>query len=166
MDNRRVQPPAPARSSAAPTRAGTAGKVVRMAALHEITVCTVLAALLLSGAVWLVFHHLLANDDVLATHPAESWSLRVHGAFAMFSLVLLGSVSALHAGPAWRAHRNRISGGLMFAAMSGLALSGYLLYYAGSPVLRDATSIVHWVIGLLLPLCLLLHMTLGGRWRR
>lgn len=137
-----------------------------MGALHETLVCAVLAILLLSGAVWLVFHLLLASDEAMVTHPAESWSLRVHGAFAMFSLALMGSVVALHAAPAWRARRNRISGGVMFGAMLCLGLSGYLLYYAGSPAVRDATSIVHWVVGLLLPLCLLLHMALGGRWRR
>lgn len=151
-----MQKPLPARV------AGT----IRLSPGHEALVCGVLAALLLSGAVWLVFHYLLASADDLSPHPAEAWSMRVHGGLAMATLLLVGGLLTQHSVPAWRRGLNRASGAWMAGTMLLLTVTGYLLYYAGTPALRDATSWLHWAAGLALPLVLGLHMLQAGRWRR
>lgn len=139
---------------------------VRLSAPFEAWLCGLLAGLWVSGVVWLVAHHGLAPRDDMATHPAESWSLRLHGALAMAMLVALGQLLGPHMVGAWRRRRNRGSGGAMAAAMAFLVLGGYLLYYSGWPALRDAVSVTHWGAGLALPALLALHMARGGRWRR
>ena len=143
-----------------------AAATIRLSPRHEALVCAVLAGLVLSGAVWLVFHHLLAPADALAPHPAEAWSLRVHGALAMVTLLLLGGLLRQHSLPAWRRGLNRVSGAWMAATMLLLTVTGYLLYYAGSPALREAASWLHWGAGLGVPLLLGLHMLKAGRWQR
>ena len=152
------RPPAP------PRTAGTAP--LRLALWHEMLLCAVMAALTVSGGVWLIYHHLMPLNDSIATHPAETWSLRLHGGLAMLTLVMVGALLPRHVLPAWGRRLNRGSGASMLGAMLLLTVSGYLLYYAGSPSLRDVVSVLHWVVGLALPLLLLLHMVLGGRWRR
>ena len=125
-----------------------------------------LAALLLSGAVWLVFHHLLATPDDLSPHPAEAWSMRAHGALAMAALLVVGGLLTQHSLPAWRRGLNRASGAWMAGTMLLLTITGYLLYYAGTPALREPMSWLHWTVGLAVPLLLGLHMGKAGRWRR
>lgn len=149
-----TQPPRPA---AAP---------IRLAAWQESTLLAVLAGLLASGAVWLVFHHLVPVRDDMGTHPAEAWSLRLHGGLAMAVLVMVGMLLPTHMLPAWRRGLNRASGGTMTVTMALLTVTGYLLYYAGSPALRDIVSGLHWGVGLGLPVLLGLHLRFGGRWRR
>lgn len=149
----------------APSRA-TGSAPLRLALWHESLLCAVIVALTVSGGVWLVYHHLLPLNDSIATHPAETWSLRLHGGLAMLALVMVGALLPRHVLPAWGRRLNRNSGGAMLGAMLFLTLTGYLLYYAGSPSLREVVSVLHWVAGLALPLLLALHMALGGRWRR
>lgn len=139
---------------------------IRLPPWQETTLLGVLVGLEASGAVWLVYHHLVPARTDIGTHPAEAWSLRLHGGLAMAVLVLTGMLLASHVLPAWRRRLNRGSGGLMLGAMGVLTVTGYLLYYAGSPFLRDASSALHWGVGLALPVLLLLHMARGGRWTR
>jgi hypothetical protein len=153
-----------ARNFAAPQHS-TAG-AIRLSPAREALVCGVLAGLVLSGALWLLFHYLLAAVDDLSPHPAEAWSMRVHGAFAMAALLLVGGLLTEHSLAAWRRRLNRGSGAWLAGTMLLLAVTGYLLYYAGSPTLRDTVSWLHWTAGLAVPLVLWLHMLKAGRWRR
>ncbi len=152
-----------ARATAAQPR--SAGSI-RLSPWHEAWVCAVLAALLLSGVAWLVLHYLLASADDLSPHPAEAWSLRLHGALAMATLLLVGGLLTQHSLPAWRRGLNRASGAWLAGTMLLLTVTGYLLYYAGAPAVRDNASWLHWVAGLGVPLLLGLHMWKAGRWRR
>ena len=146
-------------------RPGAVGSI-RLSPRHEAWVCGVLAALLASGVVWLVFHYLLASPDDLSPHAAEAWSMRVHGALAMATLLMVGGVLTQHSLPAWRRGLNRASGAGMAGTMLLLTVTGYLLYYAATPALREATSWLHWTVGIALPVLLGLHMWRAGRWRR
>jgi len=148
-----------------PSRSAAAGPI-RLPPQQEATLLAVLAGLVASGAVWLIYHHLLPARADMGTRPAEAWSLRLHGGLAMAVLVLVGMLLASHVRSAWRRRLNRGSGGLMLGAIAVLTVTGYLLYYAGSPALRDAVSVVHWGLGLALPVLLALHMARGGRWKR
>ncbi len=129
---------------------------VRLARWQQALVFAVLAALLASGVVWLVFQFLVA-PELMGAHPAQVWSLRIHGGLAMGALVVVGSVLPHHALAAWRLRRNRTSGGAMLAVLLALTVTGWLLYYAGSPALRDAASWGHWLVGLATPLLLAWH---------
>lgn len=148
-----------------PRRSLPAGPI-RLSLAHEIWVCAVLAGLVVSGALWLVYHYLVPHGEMMATNPIESWSLRVHGGLAMVALVLLGSLLLPHALTAWQRGLSRGSGGLMLGTMLFLTVTGYLLYYASSEALRDATSWLHWGVGLALPVVLLVHLQRGGRFTR
>ena len=139
---------------------------IRLAGWQESMLLAVFAGLVASGAVWLIYHHLVPVRDDMGTHPAEAWSLRLHGGLAMAVLVLIGMLLPTHVLPAWRRRLNRGSGGVMMGTMVLLTVTGYLLYYAGSLWLRDAVSWLHWGVGLALPVLQGVHMLRGGRWRR
>ena len=92
----------------------TAG-TIRLSPWHEALVCGVLAGLLLSGASWLVFHYLQSPTDAPSPHPAEAWSMHVHGELAMATLLLVGDLLTQHSLPAWRRGLNRVSWAWMAA---------------------------------------------------
>jgi hypothetical protein len=127
----------------------------------------ILLGLWLSGALWLVFHDFLMRPGEfgLTAHPLEQWWLRAHGAFAFASLWLLGLLSVAHVEERWTWRRQRGSGLVLLGAYVWLALSGYLLYYAGGEELRAAVSVGHWAVGLMALLLLVLHRRLRRRAR-
>ena len=140
---------------------------IRLSSVHRAWLFGALATAFISGTAWWVLHHWFQIDAEfgLAPHPAEHWLIRLHGAAAMLTLVLLGSLFTLHVKRAWLAGRNRRSGGLLFALHAFLALTGYALYYAGSEALRAFASNSHLALGLALPVLLILHLVLGRRTR-
>ena len=79
----------------------------------------------------------------------------------MVTLMLLGALVPLHILRAWRAGRNRFTGGTMVALNAILILTAFGLYYLGSEVLRPWTSNVHLAAGLSLPLLLFAHVLRG-----
>ena len=113
----------------------------------------------ITGVSWLVFHYffLRYTDFGPTHHPLEHWSIVLHGAFAFFSTWLMGYLWATHVSTRWRLQRHRKTGGALFTLMMTLILTGYLLYYLSSDELRDITSVVHWVVGLALPVFFLGH---------
>ena len=97
--------------------------------------------------------------------PVESWMLKAHGAAAMATLILLGSLVPMHMKFAWRAGRNLRSGLTLASVFGFLVLTGYGLYYAGGERLRAWTSVAHLWVGLALPVLLGLHVWRGKRSR-
>ncbi len=123
------------------------------------SVYTVCLGVWLSGAVWLVLHYFFTQqgDFGIAHHPMEHWSLVAHGAFAFSSLWMIGFLWGTHFSQRWRLRRNRKTGGLLFSVMCLLIVTGYLLYYLSSDELRASTAVIHWIIGLGMPLTFLGH---------
>ncbi len=119
----------------------------------------------LSGAVWLLLHHFFTQKTNfgLARHPMEHWSLVAHGAFGFAGIWLVGFLWGTHVVKRWRLRRHRKTGGVLFAVMFVLILTGYLLYYLSSDDWRTSTADVHWIIGLGMPLTLLAHWLIRGR---
>jgi hypothetical protein len=130
---------------------------------HERWVAGVFLALLLSGALWLVFHYFVAvpGDFGDTRHPLEAWWLRLHGAAAMGFLIVLGTVLPVHVRRAWDSRRNRRNGAAVLCVITALIISGYALYYAGSEELRPWIRRIHWVAGLVAVLALVLHVFTG-----
>lgn len=125
-------------------------------------------ALLATGLLWLVVAWPPGSDgDALsATQRAVAgWALRSHGVVAYAMLVVAGSVLPVHLRLGWTRGRNRVSGGILAALLLVLATSGLWLYY-GTGSSRSTVSLLHWLVGLALPIWLGLHRTLGLRARR
>lgn len=137
---------------------------IRLKRFHRYLLYAVLALLFLSGAVWAYLNYLvpLLRGPGLAV---KSWSMKVHGAAAMATLVLIGTVLTAHVRFAWRAGRNRANGTLFLSAFGILTVTGYGLYYAGDERLRAWTGWIHLGVGLVLPLLLSIHILLGKKTR-
>lgn len=125
------------------------------------------AALLLSGAVWLLARYgLRAHGQFGETvHPLEPWAMKVHGASAMVALFFLGSLLNAHIRRALKAGRNLGTGWGMVATLALLILTGFGLYYVAGEADRPLWSLLHWGVGLWLGLLTALHIVLGRRGR-
>ncbi len=130
---------------------------------HRWSMYAVVAALTLSGIVWLTAHFFLrvANEFGESVHPWEHPAIQIHGALAMLSCLLIGSLFHLHMRRAHRAKRNRASGWSMITLMLSLIVSGYALYYLANDNTHLIWSSLHWILGLGLPALLALHIYLG-----
>lgn len=116
-----------------------------------------------TGTLWLLAHYLMrpAGEFGESIHPLEPWSMKLHGAGAMFALFFVGSLMNSHIRRALKARRNLRSGLSMISALVALTVSGYGLYYLASEQSRPVWSAVHWIIGLALPLLLVVHIVLA-----
>lgn len=123
------------------------------------------AWLVATGVLWLLAHYLMrpAGEFGESVHPLEPWSMKLHGAGAMFALFFIGGLMTSHIRPALKARRNLYSGQSMIAALAALTLSGYGLYYIASEHSRPIWSAAHWIVGLVLPLLLIVHIALAER---
>ena len=113
----------------------------------------------ISGAAWLVVHYWLEPQDAmgLQASAAGPWWLKLHGAFAFLAIWTGGLVWGLHVVKAWHRRRHRWSGGILTGLLLLLIVSGYLLYYVAEERARQGTSLLHWILGLLIPIAYLAH---------
>jgi hypothetical protein len=121
------------------------------------------AALLLTGAGWLVadWQKNVAGDEIWQQAAANL--LMVHGGLAMLALLMLGALIPVHLLRAWRSRKNRISGSIMAAFNAVLIVTAFGLYYLGSEEVRPWMSWIHLTAGFALSLMLPLHIWLGRR---
>lgn len=139
---------------------------IRLSPRHEWAVYGVSALVFGTGAIWAAVHFFLsAPNEFGAASPAESFLLKAHGAAAMATLVLLGTLLPTHMKFAWRAGRNLRSGLTLITVFGFIVLTGYGLYYVGGEQLRAWTSTAHLWVGLLLPVVLGVHVWRGKRSR-
>lgn len=122
----------------------------------------VLGLLLVSGVAHFVVHDYFPIQGRFgpAPNPSEIWLLRLHGAAAMATLLVLGTLLPTHVLRFWKQGRNRPAGLGLVVVMSLLIVSGYGLYYFGGATIRAWTRDAHIVIGLLALPALGFH-----RWR-
>jgi hypothetical protein len=139
--------------------------VIRLGPRHKKWLYAGFALLWLSGALWLAFHYFFRMEGEFGPepHPLEAWWLRLHGLMAMVALVLVGSLAPNHIRLAWNRRKNHRSGLPMLALTVWLAATGYALYYFSSDDNAAWLPLLHWIIGLALPLVLVLHIRLGRR---
>ena len=140
---------------------------IRLGEWHQAYLYGMGTVLILSGALWLLFHYFvrIPGDFGPTLHPLEPWFLAIHGISAAGLLIGFGSVMPGHVRRAWRSARNRITGSIFFGVMLALTVSGYLLYYVGSETARSFLSIFHWVVGFSLPALAGWHIWRGRVWR-
>lgn len=140
---------------------------VRIQRSRQRAIYLVGAGLWASGAAWLLFHYAFKVKTLFGTaeNPLTHWWIIAHGLLAFASIFLFGLLWGQHIVAGWKSGRHRWSGGAVFATLSILVASGYLLYYAGGDDTRAITSLVHWIIGLALPLPFLWHWKIRRRSR-
>lgn len=138
---------------------------IRLGPWHQGTVYGATALLILTGAVWLVLHYFMVTPGEFGPtlHPLENWMLKIHGAAAMAGLIIYGSLLPIHIRRAWAIRRNIYLGIGLVVFMLLLTISGYLLYYAGGEDTRPVISIVHWILGVVIPVLLTWHVISGKR---
>ncbi len=141
---------------------------VRLGKRHEASVHVCVAALVITGLLWLLFHFFVVVQGEFGEqqHPLEAWWLRLHGFAGMGALLLFGSLMPLHIRNAWQHGANRWSGGVLVVLMGVLTLSAYGLYYAGGEETRAWISTFHWIAGCVLGLSLPVHVLQRRRNRR
>jgi hypothetical protein len=117
----------------------------------------------LSGALWLTFHHFyrIPGEFGERAHPLELWWLRLHGLMAFAVLAALGALLPIHARRAWMLGKNRVTGLTMEGVFCWLAITGYALYYFASDANEAWLPLLHWIVGLPLPLMLVVHIRHG-----
>jgi hypothetical protein len=141
---------------------------MRLSARHRAWVYGTFGVLFVSGAVWWILHRWFQSAGEFGPQP-HRWQpglLMIHGAAALISLIVVGTLIPLHMKRGWRARLNRPNGVMLVGVTLLLALTGYALYYAGGEQLRATSSLVHTVLGLAFPLALWWHILRGRRARR
>jgi len=101
-------------------------------------------------------------DSLRDRDSAQAWLLRIHGAAAFASLIVLGALLPVHVKRAWRAVKNRRSGAVLLAFVATQVVTGYALYYADEG-LRTLAGQIHFALGLTLPALLVIHIVIGRR---
>lgn len=125
-------------------------------------------ALLITGGLWLMFHYFMDIEGEFgpAPHPLQSWWRNLHGAAAMVALIVAGSLLPVHVRRGWHQRVNLTWGVILSVALLALTVTGYALYYLASEQLRPLISVLHWVLGLVLPLLVVMHIRSGRSARR
>ena len=136
---------------------------IRFSPDHKRYIYGVVSLLWLSGALWLGFHYFLRVPGEFGAHahPLQAWWLRLHGLASFVALVVIGSVLPVHARRAWQLKKNRNSGLSIKIIFFWLAATGYALYYFSSEANENWLPLLHWIVGLGLPLMLALHIRRG-----
>ena len=100
-----------------------------------------------------------------ASSVVRLYLIAAHGLAAMVFLVTLGVILVLHVREGWRLQLNRVSGVFVLTVISLLILTAFALYYVGSDILRSVVSLLHIVVGFVLPPMLVIHIVFGRRSR-
>jgi FtsH-binding integral membrane protein len=108
----------------------------------------VLAALWVSGILWLLLHYLYAKPGEfgVSRHPLEAPVVTTHGVLALIALFLLGWFTGRHAS-AVSSGRRLVSGWILTVLMGALILSGCAQMFLTSADWQAAIAIVHEVLG-------------------
>lgn len=123
--------------------------------------------LFFSGVLWLAVRFWAGEntefDGPFATLPSRL--MRLHGAAAMVSLLVLGALIPTHMQRAWGEKRNHFTAIAMVALCGLMIISGYGLYYSGGERLRLWMSNIHSFSGCVLPFVLFWHVIQGRKER-
>jgi hypothetical protein len=132
---------------------------------HEWLVYGSAGLLTLTGLAWLYLDRFGKVQSLFGPeqNPALPWLLSAHGVLAYAFLIIAAMLVPVHMRLGWNALRNRWSGLVLVATGLFLAVTGLLLYYTSAEELRAASSSVHWIVGIGLPLVLAIHVIRGKR---
>lgn len=136
----------------------------RLSAARQAALWTIIALLVVTGAVWLWAEYLYTPAETgMEAYEIKHYTMVVHAGFALLFVFAAGTLLYTHMQAAWLQKRNRISGVVMAGTATILLLSGYGLWYAGGEILRSVCEIAHWITGFAIPVVLLVHGLIGQR---
>src|ERR671931_2825471 len=98
------------------------------------------------GLIYAALFALLATGLLWKLDMGRAVLMKIHGAAAMASMVLLGALLARHVPCGWRSRANRTSGAALLAASLLLRVCGHPPYFSGSEPLRGFASQTHFWI--------------------
>jgi hypothetical protein len=141
---------------------------LRLERWHRRSLYATVLVLFLSGAAWLIARYFLrpVTEFGETVHPIEPWSMKLHGASVMVVLFFLGSLLNSHLRRAVKSRRNLTSGWSLIATMVVLIVTGFVLYYLAGENDRPFWSLVHWALGLAVPVIIFIHVLVGRRSRQ
>ena len=122
-------------------------------------------ACLLTGVLWLSFHHFLTVEGEFgpSAHPFERTWLVMHAAAGVLVAWLLGLIWMGHVRRGFGIGRRLPSGLGLVLLVAFLIFSGWGLYYIGDDRWREWTATAHWVVGLGAAVLMLVHVGFGRR---
>jgi hypothetical protein len=108
-----------------------------------------------SGIIWLILRHFYFTEY----ENFGSKILAIHGVCGLILTFIFGIVWT-HAKHKLKIKqkKNRKSGLLLLTLFSIIILSGAGLYYIGSESVRNFTSIVHWLLGVISLIGIIIHV--------
>ncbi len=132
---------------------------LRFARTRRYTIYFISIGVFVTGVLWLIYHYFLRTPGPFGfqNNPLEGWWLQLHGGFSFASLWVFGLLWSIHILRGWNMRWRRWSGGALVATVVLLTITGWGLYYFDSRVVREWTSIIHWVIGLISLVLFFLH---------
>jgi hypothetical protein len=92
-------------------------------------------------------------------------SAALHTTIAFATMILIGSLSAVHMRVGWKRHLNRISGIGLMLLFGVLLLTAVGMFYVGDEDFSRWSSVVHTAVGLVITLLFCWHMEKGRRIR-
>lgn len=127
---------------------------VKLGSLQKQLLIGVLIFLWISGTCWVALTFWNASQS---HYRVPYVFMKIHAAFALVFLVMLGSLWG-HVQRAWALGVNRLSGMMLIFVAGLLGITAWMLYYVVDDGIRNVVSLIHWVIGVLLPLILFGHI--------
>lgn len=132
---------------------------LRIPQLYRRIFYGLLALSLCSGLVFFILQQWFEIEGEFGPqkNPWQAVVMRIHGAAAFFMLMSFGALLAAHIPYGWKSTRSRKSGLCIAALVALQIILGYLLYYLADETVRQYTSYVHIICGLIMPLALYVH---------
>ncbi|WP_237260628.1 hypothetical protein [Thiomicrorhabdus immobilis] len=116
----------------------------------------------------LIIFRLQWDIDWLMELPLSSgdlrlWTTAIHVVFGWLMVWFIGSLWTIHIRNHWRRKEN-ITSGLVFMLFWALIIfSSLFIYYSSNETLSEYSSLVHSVLGMLVPLGLFIHRYHGKK---
>ena len=132
---------------------------------------SVLGLLWISGLLlvpaWIIFR---LEQDIewlinlsLSSGDLRHWLNTLHAAVGWIMMWLIGALWTIHMRAHWRKGENKTSGLVMAFSWAILALTALGIYYLGDADLSKASSLIHVILGLSIPIMVLTHRKQGTK---
>ena len=129
----------------------------------KVLLFAVLTSAFVSGTLWFIFDRWVRVQGALGLdhHPAQEILLRIHGIVAYATLLSLGYLLRAHIQPGLKGKRRKKSGLAMVSIFSFLILTALIQLYGPDSAFRDNSGLLHFYVGLSLPVLLGIHLIRG-----
>jgi hypothetical protein len=102
-------------------------------------------------------------DLAISSGDSREWITVIHALFGWIMLWLLGTLWSLHMRSHWRRNENCKNGALFATYWALIIFSSLGIYYFGNELLSQYSSILHVLLGVLMPIGLIFHRSKGKK---